>query len=146
MDDPQIEEVPGSAPDLAAMLAEAGLPTNDLTEPGRRFFRFAENGQVVGFIGWESAEGTDALLRSLVVAPSRRGRGDGAQMIRWALTRLAELGFTDAYVLTTTIEGLALRQGFARCDRAAAPAAIRQTRQFAELCPATAILLHRSLP
>ncbi len=146
MDDPQIEEIPGHTPDLAAMLAEAGLPTNDLAEPGRRFFRFSERGEVVGFIGWETADGQIALLRSLVVAPHRRGRGDGAQMIRWALTRLAELGFTDAYMLTTTIAELARRQGFAPTDRVAAPASIRQSRQFAALCPATAILLHRNLP
>jgi len=146
MDDPTIEEVPGSAPDLAAMLAEAALPTNDLAELGRRFFRFSEQGDVVGFVGWESADGQIALLRSLVVAPRRRGRGDGGQMIRWALTRLAELGFTDAYVLTTTIAALAQRQGFVRIERDTAPAAIRASRQFAELCPATAILLHRRLP
>jgi N-acetylglutamate synthase-like GNAT family acetyltransferase len=146
MDDPQIEEIAGTAPDLAAMLAEAALPTNDLAEPGRRFFRFSERGEVVGFVGWESADGQIALLRSLVVAPTRRGRGDGGQMIRWALTRLAELGFTDSYVLTTTIADLAQRLGFARIEREAAPAAIRSSRQFAELCPATAVLFHRRLP
>lgn len=146
MNDPTIEEIPGTAPDLAAMLAEAGLPTGDLAEPGRRFFRFAEGDRTIGFIGWEAEDETHALLRSAVVAPARRGQGDGSQIIRWALTRLAELGFTDAWILTTTIEALALRLGFARAERAQAPEAIRRSRQFAQLCPSTAVLLHRRLP
>ncbi|MGE5478277.1 MAG: GNAT family N-acetyltransferase [Bacteroidales bacterium] len=146
MNNPSIEEIPGTAPDLAAMLSEAGLPTDDLAEPGRRFFRFSEGGRTVGFIGWEAGEGGHALLRSAVVTPTRRGHGDGSQIIRWALTRLAELGFTDAWILTTTIEALAARLGFARADRAQAPGTIRHSRQFAQLCPSTAVLLHRRLP
>lgn len=133
-------------PELAAMLAEAGLPTDDLGEPGRRFFRFSEDGRTVGFIGWEAEGNAHALLRSTVVAPARRGHGDGSQIIRWALTRLAELGFTDAWILTTTIEALAQRLGFTRADRAQAPEPIRRSRQFAQLCPSSAQLLHRRLP
>lgn len=146
MNNPTIEEIPGTAPDLAAMLAEAGLPTDDLAEPGRRFFRFSEGGRTIGFIGWETEDGTHALLRSTVVAPARRGHGDGSQIIRWALTRLAELGFTDSWILTTTIDALAQRLGFTRADRAQAPEPIRRSRQFAQLCPSTAVLLHRRLP
>ncbi|HLO79116.1 MAG TPA: GNAT family N-acetyltransferase [Magnetospirillum sp.] len=146
MDDPVIEEVAGSTPELAQVLAQAGLPIDDLDEPGRRFFRFTEGGRLVGFVGWEAGDGTDALLRSLVVVPARRGAGDGTQMINWALTRLAELGFTDAWALTTTIEPLARRLGFARADRAAAPQIVTRSRQFAQLCPSTALLLHRRLP
>lgn len=145
MNDPVIEEIPGTSPDLAALLAEAGLPIDDLAEPGRRFFRFREGGALVGFIGWEGGA-AEMLLRSLVVASSQRGRGAGAEMIGWALTHLAELGCTDVYILTTTIEALARRLGFARMERAQAPACVRQSRQFNQLCPATAVLLHRRLP
>ena len=67
-------------------------------------------------------------------------------MIGWALLRLAENGGTDAYILTTTIETLAKKLGFRTIKRALAPADIQASRQFASLCPATAILLHRSLP
>jgi N-acetylglutamate synthase-like GNAT family acetyltransferase len=144
--DPVITEVPGSDPDLVATLAAAGLPTGDLAEPGRSFFRFeAPAGRLVGFIGWELA-GEVALLRSLVVVPSRRGEGWSRAMTGWALTRLAELGATDACILTTTIAALAEKLGFARIDRALAPPEIRGSRQFGTLCPASAILLHRSLP
>ena len=36
--------------DLAADLAEAGLPTSDLAEPGRRFFRFEDAAGIVGYV------------------------------------------------------------------------------------------------
>lgn len=146
MIDPTIDAVSGADPDLALALAAAGLPTDDLALPGRAFFRFAENGVPIGFIGWETAGDRDVLLRSLVVLPDRRGAGAGTAMIGWALTRLAELGFTDAWMLTTTIVPLARRLGFVPAERDAAPAALRTSRQFASLCPATALLLHRSLP
>ena len=67
-------------------------------------------------------------------------------MIGWALLRLAESGATDAYILTTTIEPLAIKLGFRTIERAQAPAGIRASRQFTSLCPATAHLLYRSLP
>lgn len=146
MDELRITEIAGDAPELVDVLAAAGLPVDDLREAGRRFFRFGDNGgDLIGFIGWEEA-GHAALLRSLVVVPSRRGQGWSRVLIGWALRRLAEAGVTDAYLLTTSIETLAAKLGFARLDRALAPAAIRDSRQFAALCPATAIFMHRSLP
>lgn len=146
MDEPIIEEVAGSDQRLVSALAEAGLPTDDLTKPRRAFFRFGEGGRLIGFIGWERADDLTVLLRSLVVLPAERGHGAGEAMARWALTRLAELGVTDAYLLTTSLDAMAQRLGFARLDRAAAPDAIRRSRQFAGLCPSSAALFHRSLP
>lgn len=141
-----IQEVSGADPELLALLAEATLPTDDLTEPGRRFFRFSEDGQTVGFVGWEDSGTPHVLLRSTVVVPVRRGHGVGSRMILWALSRLAEMGFTDAWILTTTIEVLAQRLGFRRADRAEAPEVQRRARQFTQLCPSTATLLHKVLP
>lgn len=145
MDQPSITEIPGSDPALASALAEADLPTDDLAEPGRRFFRFSDGAGLVGFIGWEEA-GEVALLRSLVVLPARRGQGWGHAMIGWALLHLAEGGATDAYLLTTGIDRLAEQLGFAAIDRAEAPPSIQASRQYASLCPSTAIFMHRSLP
>lgn len=146
MNDPTIEEIPGSAHDLIAMLARANLPTEDLAEADVRLFRFSEAGQTIGFIGWETVEGTHVLLRSAVVAPAWRGQGHGSQMILWALARLAELGMSGVWLLTTSMEDLAQRLGFTQVERTLAPAGIRRSRQFARLCPSTAVLLHKRLP
>lgn len=146
MNEPTIDKIPGGDAELAAILRTAGLPTDDLALPGRQFFRFREHGRLIGFIGWERTDDRCALLRSLVVVPSLRGKGSGTALVNWALTRLAELGATDAYVLTTTAESFSTHRGFTPVGRAEAPHSIRQSRQFAALCPASATLLHRSLP
>lgn len=141
-----IDEVPGSDVELATTLAQAGLPIQDLTDGGRRFFRFREDGHLIGFIGWEMVGDAAALLRSLVVVPDRRRLGAGRLITQWALLRLAGLGVTDAWALTSTAESLAARLGFRRVDRATAPTALRSTRQFADLCGSSALLMHKRLP
>lgn len=145
METPIITEIPGDDPALATALAQAHLPILDLTQANRRFFRFDSGAGLVGFIGWESA-GDIAMLRSLLVLPHHRSQGWGRAMIGWALLRLAEDGATDAYLLTTGIDRLAAKLGFAVIDRAQAPPPIRASRQFNSLCPSTALLMHRSLP
>lgn len=145
MDDPTITEIQGHDAALVAALAQAGLPVDDLAEPGRRFFRFSDGHGPIGYVGWEKS-GDTALLRSLAVLPARRGQGWGRAMIGWALLSLAEGGATDAYLLTTSMDRLAARLGFAAIPRAEAPPAVRSSRQAASLCPSTAILMHRSLP
>lgn len=145
MDAPDITEVTGADAELRQALTAEKLPADDLLEPGRRFFRFSDDQGLIGLIGWET-EGDIALLRSLVVPPVRRRRGWGRMLIQWALLRLAEDGVTDVYLLTTSIDRLATTLGFVVIDRTEAPPPIRTSRQYASLCPSTAILMHRSLP
>ncbi|WP_295458487.1 arsenic resistance N-acetyltransferase ArsN2 [uncultured Thiodictyon sp.] len=145
LEPPLIDEIDSREPELAATLRMTGLPTDDLAEPGRRFFRFrAATGRLIGFIGWELA-GEAVLLRSLVVVPAERGQGWSGIMTGWALEQLGTAGVTDVYLLTTTVEGLARKLGFSRIERAQAPPAIQASRQYDSLCPAAAALLHRRL-
>jgi GNAT superfamily N-acetyltransferase len=94
MQAPAMEKIHGDDPVLTAALEAAGLPVDDLVEPGRHCFRFADGDKLVGFIGGELNDDGSALLRSLVVMPSERGKGAGRAMVSWALARLAELGTT----------------------------------------------------
>lgn len=140
----QAEEVAGSVPDLVAALEAAGLPTADLGETGRRFFRFRDDtGRTVGFVGWERTERA-TLLRSLVVLPERRGKGWSRAITDWALQRLGEGGVGAVYALTTNPKW-AERMGFERVGRDELPACVRASRQFTSLCPDTAVALKRQL-
>ena len=56
---------PAGLAGLAQLLDAANLPSADLADPGRLFFRI-EAGSLVGFGGLEGA-GADRLLRSIVV-------------------------------------------------------------------------------
>ncbi len=138
-------EISGTAPDLIAALAAADLPTDDLSEPGRRFFRFATlDGETVGFGGIEPY-GRDVLLRSVAVAPAFRGTGIGRNLVPLLLWRAHAAGARQAWLLTTTAAPFFTQLGFREIARDDAPAAIRATRQAASLCPSSAPLLTRRI-
>jgi N-acetylglutamate synthase-like GNAT family acetyltransferase len=145
---PKLMAHPLRAGELAALkaaLARAKLPTEDIEAPGHLFWRFESSDEVpVGFGGLE-LHGEDALLRSLVTLPPVRGRGVGAAMVA-ALEFEARLhGCRSLWLITTTAVDFFARLGYARCERAVVPPAIRETTEFAELCPASADVLMKAL-
>ncbi|MFP5076412.1 arsenic resistance N-acetyltransferase ArsN2 [Rhizobium sp. YIM 134829] len=135
-----ITPIDPAAADLRAALSAARLPVDDLAEPGRHFHRFDDDGGTIGFGGLE-LHGTVALLRSVVVLPERRGQGHGQAVVSALRTEASRLGVSELYLLTKGAAPFFERLGFARVDRAEAPAAIRQSRQAQHLCPASASLL-----
>ena len=135
----------GEDPALAAALIAAGLPTDDLAEPGRGFFAYRTlSGVSVGFGGFERF-GAEALLRSVVVVPEARSGGIGRNLVPLLMRRAFDLGARRAWLLTTSTTALFERIGFKPAPRDAAPAAIAATRQFASLCPSSATLLTRAI-
>ncbi len=140
-----IDPIAANDPRLVFALDAAGLPVEDLELPDRHFFAFRDSDTVIGFVGWEDAGDRAALFRSLVVLPAARGRGWGKVMTQWAMEQLAGRGVDEVWMLTTTADAFAVHLGFERVDRSAAPESIQRTRQFAGLCPSTAILLRKSL-
>lgn len=135
---------PGDTAELAWLLASEALPTDDLNDQDRSFFRLEDEDGLVGFAGWEG-EGRDRLLRSLVLAPARRRQGLGratlAEVERQALT--AEVA--RLHLLTTTAAPFFRAHGYRDADRADAPPSIRSSREFSSLCPATATYLVKRL-
>ncbi len=137
-------ELPEPTPDLIAALEAAGLPTDDLHEPGRRFFRF-ENGEgLVGYGGLELV-GPDVLIRSIVVPDSRRGGGHGGAILSWLEAEAAHQGAAGLYLLTTSAAAFFQRRGYSVALRSAAPPAIAASRQFSRLCPASATFMFKDL-
>lgn len=135
----------GPDDNLRAVLAAAGLPVDDLTDPGRSFYRFSRGGQTVGLGGLE-LYGEAALLRSIVVLPDQQGFGFGHAITLALLDQAHKKGAAAAYVLTETAAPFFQSLGFLPIARDDAPAAILTTRQAASLCPASAVLMVRSLP
>jgi N-acetylglutamate synthase-like GNAT family acetyltransferase len=131
--------------DLVALLSSAGLPTEDLHEAGRVFTRFVDpSGHVVGVGGYEPL-GAAVLLRSIVVAPDRRGEGHGRHIAEALMRRAADDGARTAYALTTGPDTFLTTLGFKRIDRASAPTSVLETRQARGLCAASAVLWHREI-
>ena len=135
-------------PPLAAaimLLEAAGLPTQDLTERHCENFFFAGPASAPeGLVGLELF-GEVALLRSLVVAGSRRNAGAGSHLLAHAEAWARACGVRQIYLLTTTAEDFFAKRGYERASRDAAPSAIRATREFQGLCPASSAFMVKQL-
>jgi len=135
-------------PGLAAattLLAAAKLPTSDLTERHcEHFFFLGPEEALEGLVGLEPF-GEVALLRSLVVAENLRGTGAGSRLLEHAETQARSRGVRELYLLTTTAEPFFAARGYARAARESAPLAIRTTREFAGICPASSAFMVKRL-
>jgi amino-acid N-acetyltransferase len=125
---------------LRAFLREAGLPADDVSAATQRYVLASLGDRLVGTIGLEVA-GEDALLRSLAVAPDRRGSGVAGLLHERAIALARATGVRDLYVLTETAEGFVAKRGFVRVERASVPPAVAALPQFRALCPASAACL-----
>ena len=131
--------------DVQRLVAGAGLPTEDLADVDlSHFFGCGSRERPSGVVGLEVFGGA-ALLRSLVVDPSERGTGGGRLLVAAAEEHARSQGVRSMYLLTTTAERFFEHLGFRRVDRDGAPAAIQATREFANLCPASAAFMVKRL-
>ena len=128
-----------------ALLRSVQLPTSDLTEAHCEHFFFTGAPEApTGLVGLE-AFGDVALLRSLAVVPAARGSGLGTALLRHAESAARADGVHALYLLTTTAEAFFARHGYSSAPRATAPAAIRSTREFSGICPASSAFMKRDL-
>lgn len=124
---------------FVANLRTAGLPTNDLHSQPYRYFEW--DGAAWGGIG----AGADTLLRSVVVAPLARGRGVGATLVNALAEEAHKAGAERLWLLATDAASFFEKLGWRVASRNAAPDSISTSRQFTELCPASATLMARTL-
>lgn len=130
--------------DLIAALEAAGLPTDDLHELGRCFYRFEVEGRPIGYGGLEQI-GPDALIRSIVVIDSHRGAGHGSAILSLLEAEAVGRKASSLYLLTTTAAAFFRRHGYVVLPRSAAPTAIAASRQFSALCPTSAAFMFKEL-
>jgi len=135
---------PDDAAAIGALLRAADLPAEDFADHLAHFLVARAGGAVVGAVGFER-HGRAALLRSLVVAPARRGAGLGDALVRRLAARARRDRVDRFYLLTTTAEAFFARRGFAKIARGEVPAAIAGTREFQSLCPVSAVCMTRTV-
>ena len=130
----------------AALLESADLPVSDLTDAYmEHFFYVGPASAPIGLVGVEMC-GVDALLRSLVVNPEHRSAGLGQTLVAHVESHAWRQGVRAIYCLTTTAEAFFRRRGYVDADRDRAPAAVRETREFSAICPASSAFLVKKLP
>jgi amino-acid N-acetyltransferase len=127
------------------LLSESDLPVADIkAENMALFFGCGSDSKLEGVIGLE-LYAEKALLRSLAVTADRRGWGLGSKLVEHAEGYAREKGVTSLYLLTTTAEAFFLRRGYARIPREDAPAAIKGTKEFSGICPASSAFMVKQL-
>jgi amino-acid N-acetyltransferase len=128
---------PDELPQVTRLVAASHLPLDGLLDQAGRILVIKDGGQIVGCVALEvHADG--ALLRSLAVDDSHRGKGLGRRLIASALEVAGSLGVPAVYLLTTTAESYFPRFGFATVSRDVVPAAVRTSIEFRSACPSTA--------
>ncbi|NNL85149.1 MAG: GNAT family N-acetyltransferase [Myxococcales bacterium] len=100
-----------------------------------------------GLIGAGGLElyGREALLRALVVSRENRGQGVARKLCDRLESKAREQGAVEIYLLTETAQDFFARRGYLLMDRAEAPPSIRECAEFADLCPDSAVLMHRTV-
>lgn len=126
------------------LLEATDLPSADVRSKPECFYVARHGSERVGIGGLEHY-GPDGLLRSVVIERSKRGRGFGAALCDALEETAAAAGVETLYLLTTTAESFFADRGYVECERAAVPDSIRETTEFADLCPATAACLRKRL-
>lgn len=127
------------------LLSESGLPIADITAQHLlHFFGCGSDAKLEGVVGLELC-GETALLRSLAVAPERRGSGLGSRLVAYAERHARDQGIKSLYLLTMTAEAFFLRRGYARLPREKAPEAIRNTKEFGGICPLSSAFMAKHL-
>ncbi len=136
---------PADGPRIVALLAQAGLPTADLTPAALARFCVARDGDVI--VGAVTVEhyGDNGLLRSLVVAPTQRGRSLGRALVEAVEQRARAQGLRSLVLLTQTAAEFFAALGYRVVARSAVPEALRNSSQFAGVCPSSAACMQKQL-
>lgn len=132
---------PGDLSVIRRLLADCNLPGEDITSAHlKRFLVHRETGQLIGVVGLE-LRGEAALLRSLAVSERHRGRSVARELVRRAEEHAGSAGIASLYLLTTTADTFFAALGYRITQRDAAPASIRETAEFAGICPSSSVCM-----
>jgi amino-acid N-acetyltransferase len=125
---------------VCGLLAAVNLPTEGVKKNIDGFVVYEEGSDILAAGGLER-HGKVALLRSVVVDESLRGKGLGT-LICDCLERVARDERVHAiYLLTESAASFFCARGYEVIHRSEAPGEIKDTEEFTDLCPASAVLM-----
>jgi arsenate reductase len=144
---PDARIVAASAEDreqVRSLLEASLLPVDglELAFPGG--YVVARAPDILGCAGLEVHEG-NGLLRSVAVRATGRHSGLGSRLVEDRVNAARSMRLRDIYLITTTAAPFFGRLGFELVDRAEVPEGIRQSAEFASICPGNAAVLRKSL-
>lgn len=130
---------------LQLFLKANKLPASDLRLEQSVFVGYYDSAnQLVGSGGLEFY-GNTALLRSIAVGEEFRGQLLGKTIVEDIIAKAKDSKIKDLYLLTETAHNYFLKKGFQDVPRENVPEIIKQTTEFAQVCPASAIVMKLTL-
>jgi amino-acid N-acetyltransferase len=133
-------------PAVASLLSTAKLAALDsASQFGPQYVVAVDASGILAGVAGLELYGSDALLRSVAVAPSLRAQGLGQRLTQDRMTWAAEQGIRRAYLLTTDARGYWERYGFEVISRGDAPPGVQGSTQWAGGCSETAVAMRKAL-
>jgi amino-acid N-acetyltransferase len=124
---------------VRSLLQENNLPVSDLNE--QIIFFVEKNADKIVAVGGMESSGKDAIIRSIAVSDDNKGKGLGGKITRKLLKYAQETGKKDIYLLTTTAEDYFPKYGFKKIDRRIVPADVKNSSQYKDVCPDSAVVM-----
>lgn len=103
--------VSNDRPAMTALLERCGLSSHGVLFPTAMYWVCREGDVLVGTCGMEVGAGC-ALLRSVCVSDSQRGKNIAKQLIQSALIEAAHIGLSDIYLFSKDTGGYFERMGW----------------------------------
>ena len=116
-------------PSIEALLTAENLPTEGIINAIDTFWILDERGHLVGSIGLEIYEDV-GFIRSVVVAPEKRGQGLGDRLMQVALNEALDRAFHRVYLFTVNADGFFSSFGFQKCPLEEFEPAVQTSSQY----------------
>jgi len=127
-------------PIIRQLLIANNLPITGIDDHWKTFI-VAKDGETIVGCGGSEAYKVAALIRSVAVADSHRGRGIGRRIVRQLVDRLASRGIREFYLLTTTAQPYFAKRGFKPIDRDEIHPQLLASTELQGACPDTAVCM-----
>lgn len=131
-------------PLVSDLLVASKLPLAGAADHLSHFVLAFDGDTLAGCAGLE-LYGRAALLRSVAVASSERGKGLGVAIVEQALDRARRAGISDVILLTETAPRFFPRFGFETITRAEVPESVKASVEFTGACCASAVAMRLRL-
>ena len=131
-------------PAIFNLLETAGLPTSDIKPRVQEFFIAEKDSRLVGNIGVEFYDEV-ALLRSMAVSNESRNAGIASRLVEQLLDYAREKGARKIYIVTNTASLYFARKGFSKIERTAVDKNLEASAELNGLCPASSVIMMKSL-
>ena len=125
-------------------LEEVSVPHYDIDKHISNFFLAEEDTELIGICGIEIMNNT-ALLRSLAVKAAARNNGIGKLLLNKVKNYAKLNNIKKLFLLTTTASKFFKNTGFTGINREQVPPEIKNTKEFRNMCPSSAICMAQKI-